>query len=63
MGWVKAIQGLTRSGMRVVAIFIDSASFGAKGSSANVLAGLAESGAVVRTVRYGESINAALEAI
>lgn len=62
-GWVKAIQGMLRSGMRVVAIFIDATTFGANGTSAAVLAGLTESGAVFRVVRYGDSINAALESI
>jgi uncharacterized protein (DUF58 family) len=59
--WVFAIQALARSGLRMVAVFVDSVTFGAAGSSADVLRALAESGAIVRVVRCGDPIGAALE--
>jgi hypothetical protein len=46
--------------MRVVAIVIDRGSFGSDVGSDEVLAALGHSGAVVRVVRCGESIAAAI---
>jgi uncharacterized protein (DUF58 family) len=59
--WASAVQSLVRNGLRVVAILIDSATFGAPGQSAEMLRALEASGAVVRVIRCGEPIGAALE--
>ncbi len=64
--WASAIQGLTRSGMRVVAIYVDASSFpgappGAAESSAALQAALANSGALMRVVRYGDPIAEVIE--
>lgn len=47
--------------MRVVAIVIDGQSFGAAQSSEAVITALANASAIVRVVRYGQSIPLALE--
>jgi uncharacterized protein (DUF58 family) len=64
--WAAAIQGLTRGGLRVVAVFIDASSFpdappGAAEDSASVQAALANSGALLRVVRYGDAIAETLQ--
>jgi hypothetical protein len=56
-----AAQHAVRNGLRVVAIVIDGSSFGRAQSSDAVISALAESGAVVRIVRYGEPIAQAIE--
>ncbi len=62
VAWAAAVQQATRSGLRVVAIVIDVQSFGAEGVTCEpVVAALAESGAIVRIVRFGDSIPAAIE--
>lgn len=59
--WALAVQQMVRSGLRVVAVVVDSETFGGAQSSAPLIAGLAEAGAVVRVVRRGESLTAAIE--
>jgi uncharacterized protein (DUF58 family) len=60
--WAAAIQGMARGGLRVIAILVDAGTFDpAAGSSADIIAALSESGAILRIVRCGEPINAALE--
>ncbi|HQV69979.1 MAG TPA: DUF58 domain-containing protein [Thermoflexales bacterium] len=61
--WAMAVQQLTRSGLRVVALVVDGQSFGDEISSAPVVSALAEAGAVVRVVKYGEDIAGAIEAM
>jgi uncharacterized protein (DUF58 family) len=60
VAWAAGVQRAARSGMRVVAIVIDRGSFGSDVGSDEVLAALGHSGAVVRVVRCGESIAAAI---
>ena len=50
-----------RSGLRVVALVVDGASFGAEATSQDIIAALAETGAIVRIIRYGESIPEAVQ--
>ncbi len=59
--WALAVQSMMRSGLRVVAIFVESTTFGAQGDGGKVQTALSESGAIVRIVRCGEPIGAALE--
>ncbi len=59
--WAAAVQQATRTGLRVVAVVIDGRSFGASAPSDDVIVTLAESGAIVRVVNYGDSISAAIE--
>lgn len=59
--WAAAIGAAVRSGLRVVAIFVDSRTFGAEKSSEEIISALAESGAILRIVRKGEPINVAIE--
>jgi len=59
--WAAAVQQAARTGLRVVAVVIDGRSFGASAPSDDVIVALAESGAIVRVVRYGDSITAAIE--
>lgn len=59
--WAGAVQHAARSGLRVVAIVVDAHTFGSNMPSDEVISALAESGAIVRVVRYGESIAAAIE--
>jgi uncharacterized protein (DUF58 family) len=56
VAWTAHVQRVARSGLRVVAIVIDRASFGSDIGSEEVLAALGHSGAVVRIVRYGDAI-------
>ena len=58
--WAEAVQQATRSGLRVVAIVLEAQTFGGTASNADVIAALAETGAVVRTVKCGESISEAI---
>lgn len=60
VAWAAGVQRAVRSGLRVVAIVIDRASFGSDIGSQDVLAALSHSGAVVRIVRYGDSIAEAI---
>ena len=59
--WAIPIQQIARGGVRVVAIVIDGQSFGAAQSSEAVITALANAGAIVRVVCYGQSIPLALE--
>ncbi|MFN4294192.1 MAG: hypothetical protein ACK4JD_08680, partial [Thermoflexales bacterium] len=59
--WALAVQQIVHNGVHVVAIVLDSRSFGAAESSDDVIAALANAGAVVRTVRCGSSIPQAIE--
>jgi uncharacterized protein (DUF58 family) len=59
--WAAAVQSLARNGLRVVAIFIDSTTFGAQGANAEIIRALESSGAVVRVIRCGEPIGEILE--
>jgi uncharacterized protein (DUF58 family) len=59
--WAVAVERLTHSGIRVAAIVIDSQSFGAAHHSEALIAALANAGAIVRVVRYGQSIPLAIE--
>jgi len=59
--WAAAVGHAVRSGLRVVTIVVDAQSFGATSSSDDTIVALAEGGAIVRVVRYGESIPAAIE--
>jgi uncharacterized protein (DUF58 family) len=62
VAWAAAVQQATRRGLRVVAVVIDAQSFGAEDVNIEpVIAALAESGAIVRVVRFGDSIPAAIE--
>ena len=56
VAWAAGVQRAARSGLRVVAIVLDRASFGSDIGSEEVLAALGHSGAMVRVVRYGDSI-------
>jgi len=56
VAWALAVQQAVRSGIRVVAIVIDGQSFGAAHPCDDVVAALANAGAVVRVVRCGASI-------
>ena len=58
--WAEAVQQATRSGLRVVAIVLEVQTFGGSASNADVIAALAETGAVVRTIKCGESIPEAI---
>lgn len=60
VAWAASVQRAARSGLRVVAIVIDRASFGSDASSEDVIAALGRSGAVVRVVRYGDAISEAI---
>ncbi len=62
VAWALAVQQAVHNGIRVVAIVIDGQSFGATQSSDDVVAALANAGAVVRVVRCGSSIPHAIEA-
>jgi uncharacterized protein (DUF58 family) len=61
VAWAEAIQQAMRSGLRVVAIVIDAETFGSPHSNADVVAALAETGAVVRVVKCGEPLAVAIE--
>jgi len=61
VAWAVRVQRITRSGVRVAAIVIDSQSFGGNRSSEAVITALANAGAVVRVVRCGQSIPLAIE--
>ena len=56
VAWAAGVQRAARSGLRVVAIVLDRASFGSDIGSEEVLAALGHSRAMVRVVRYGDSI-------
>jgi len=58
--WAEAVQQATHSGLRVVAIVIEAQTFGGTASNADVIAALAETGAVVRTIKCGEPIPEAI---
>jgi uncharacterized protein (DUF58 family) len=60
--WALAVQQIVHNGVHVVAIVIDGQSFGAAQPSDDVMAALANAGAVVRVVRCGSSIPQAIEA-
>lgn len=61
VAWAMSAQQLMRSGQRVVAIVIDSETFGGSQSSRPLVAALIESGAVVRIVRRGDSLSDAID--
>lgn len=61
LAWAVTCQQLVRSGLHVVAVVIDAQSFGGSTSSLPVVAALAEAGAVVRVLRYGDQFATALE--
>ena len=61
VAWAEAIQQAMRSGLRAVAIVIDAETFGSSISNTNIIAALAETGAVVRVVKRGESLAQAIE--
>jgi uncharacterized protein (DUF58 family) len=56
VAWAANVQRAARSGLRTVAVVIDRASFGSDIGNEDVLAALGHSGAVVRILRYGDSI-------
>lgn len=58
--WAEAVQQATRSGLRVVAIVIEAKTFGSPIDNTDVIAALAETGAVVRTIKCGESLSEAI---
>ena len=60
VSWAVAVQRATRSGLRVVALVVDAASFGGPAPSEDVVAALAETGALVRVIKCGESIPEAI---
>ncbi|GIV83245.1 MAG: hypothetical protein KatS3mg052_0252 [Candidatus Roseilinea sp.] len=60
--WALAVQQIVHNGVHVVAVVLDSRSFGAAESNDEVIAALANAGAIVRTVRCGSSIPQAIEA-
>lgn len=60
VAWVAGVQRAARSGLRMVAIVLDRASFGSDVGSQDVIAALGQSGAVVRVVRCGDSITEAI---
>ncbi|MCL6510658.1 MAG: DUF58 domain-containing protein [Anaerolineae bacterium] len=62
VAWALAVQQAVHNGIHVVAIVIDGQSFGAARSCEDVIAALANAGAVVRVVRCGASIPQAIEA-
>ncbi len=59
--WALAVQQIVHNGVRVVAIVLDSRSFGTAASSDDLIAALANAGAIVRIVRCGSSIPQAIE--
>ena len=61
VSWAVAIQRATRSGLRVVALVIDPASFGGPTPSGDIIAALAETGATVRVIKCGDSIPEAVQ--
>ena len=61
VAWAVAVQRAMRSGLRVVALVVDGASFGAETTSQDIIAALAETGAIVRIIRYGDSIPEAVQ--
>ncbi len=61
--WALSVQQMVRSGLRVVAVVIDSESFGGAQPIAPLIGALAEAGAVVRVARRGESLTAAIERV
>jgi uncharacterized protein (DUF58 family) len=61
VAWALAVQQLVRSGMRAVAIVIDSSTLGGTTSHGPVIGALAEAGAVVRVVRRDEPFGEAIE--
>jgi uncharacterized protein (DUF58 family) len=61
VSWALSVQQLIRSGLRVVAIVVDASTFGVTDPSAPVIGALAQSGAVVRVVKRGDSLSEAIE--
>ena len=61
VAWAEAIQQAVRSGLRAVAIVIDAETFGSPIPNTDVIAALAETGAVVRVVKCGEPLAQAIE--
>jgi uncharacterized protein (DUF58 family) len=61
VAWALSTQQLVRSGLRAVAIVINSQTFGSVESTAAVVGALAEAGAVVRMVKRGESLTESIE--
>ncbi len=61
VAWALAVQQLVRSGQRVVAVVIDTQSFGSPLSSQPLITALTHTSAVVRTVRRGDSLSAAID--
>lgn len=61
VAWALAIQQAVHSGIRVVALVIDAHTFGAAHEYDDVIAALANAGAIVRVVRYGDSLPQAVE--
>jgi uncharacterized protein (DUF58 family) len=58
--WVSALRGLSRRGIRGVAVVLDSASFGARWNVEGIFGELASSGIIAYRVRNGEPIADAL---
>lgn len=61
VNWALSVQQMTRSGLRVVAIVVDSESFGGQQPAAPLIGALAEAGAVVRVLRRGHTLADAIE--
>jgi uncharacterized protein (DUF58 family) len=61
VAWAEAVQQAVRSGLRAVAIVIDAETFGSPNRNTDVIAALAETGAVVRVVKCGEPLAVAIE--
>jgi uncharacterized protein (DUF58 family) len=61
LAWALAVQQMVRSGLRVVAVVVDGASFGGAADPAPLIGALAEAGAVVRRLRRDEPLDQAIE--
>jgi uncharacterized protein (DUF58 family) len=61
VAWAEAVQQAVRSGLRAVAIVLDAETFGSPNRNTDVIAALAETGAVVRVVKCGEPLAQAIE--
>jgi uncharacterized protein (DUF58 family) len=59
--WALSIQQMVRSGLRAVAVVIDSETFGGTQSAAPLIGALAEAGAIVRVLKRGQSLTEAIE--
>jgi uncharacterized protein (DUF58 family) len=61
LAWALSVQQMVRSGLRVVAVVVDGASFGGAADTAPLIGALAEAGAVVRVARRGVPLDQAVE--